>query len=72
MTSGAGIARGRADAAALSRLHRMEAHMRENKLRATFTEQLSRAAVAEEVNSKREAKQLAFYLFWNVRQDDTK
>lgn len=44
--------------------------MRENKLRATFGEQLSRAAVAEEVSSKREAKRLAYYLFWNVRPEE--
>ena len=41
----------------------------ESPSQVTFTEQLSRAAVAEEVTSKREAKRLAFFLFWNVQQD---
>lgn len=69
MAGGSSTPKGAADASALARLHRMEAHMRENKLRVTFTEKLSRAAVAEEVTSKREAKRLAFYIFWNVQQD---
>lgn len=59
---------------AAARLARMERHMRERKLQAaTLTERLARAGdqgEADEVNSSREAKQLAFYLFWNVRPPD--
>ena len=41
--------------------------MRENKLRHTFADQLGEAQESDELNSKKEARKLAFYLFWNVR-----
>eukprot|EP00208_Stichococcus_sp_RCC1054_P005886 CAMPEP_0206144266 /NCGR_PEP_ID=MMETSP1473-20131121/23556_1 /ASSEMBLY_ACC=CAM_ASM_001109 /TAXON_ID=1461547 /ORGANISM="Stichococcus sp, Strain RCC1054" /LENGTH=1146 /DNA_ID=CAMNT_0053540037 /DNA_START=541 /DNA_END=3978 /DNA_ORIENTATION=- len=63
----------RAGAPPAARLARMEQHMRENKLRAaTLTERLSRGAQiaaqgeAEEVTSAKEARRLAYFLFWNV------
>ena len=43
--------------------------MRENKLRHTFADQLGEAQESDELNSKKEARKLAFYLFWNVRPD---
>ena len=50
----------------------MEKHIRKNKLKLTFTDQLGKAvSVSEdedsEISSKKEAKKLAFYLFWNMR-----
>ena len=41
--------------------------MRENKLRHTFADQLGEAQESDELNSTKEARKLAFYLFWNVR-----
>ncbi len=41
--------------------------MRENKLRHSFADQLGEAQESDELNSKKEARKLAFYLFWNVR-----
>lgn len=57
----------RADPKVIKRLHRLEKHMRENKLRHTFADQLGEAQESDELNSKKEARKLAFYLFWNVR-----
>ena len=51
----------------LDRLHRVEQHIRKNKLRATFTDQLGQNSGLDEVASLREAHQLAFYIFWNVK-----
>jgi len=51
----------------IKRLHRLEKHMRENKLRHSFADQLGEAQESDELNSKKEARKLAFYLFWNVR-----
>ena len=50
----------------------VEKHIRKNKLKLTFTDQLGRAVTVSqdeesEVSSKKEAKKLAFYLFWNMR-----
>lgn len=50
----------------------VEKHIRKNKLKLTFTDQLGRAVTVDqdeesEVSSKKEAKKLAFYLFWNMR-----
>ena len=56
-----------ADPKVIKRLHRLEKHMRENKLRHTFADQLGEAQESDELNSKKEARKLAFYLFWNVR-----
>ncbi|KAL3133145.1 hypothetical protein ABBQ38_007040 [Trebouxia sp. C0009 RCD-2024] len=58
-----------ADPKVIKRLHRLEKHMRENKLRHTFADQLGEAQESDELNSKKEARKLAFYLFWNVRPD---
>ena len=57
----------RADPKVIKRLHRLEKHMRENKLRHSFADQLGEAQESDELNSKKEARKLAFYLFWNVR-----
>ncbi|KAA6427548.1 MAG: mechanosensitive channel of small conductance-like 10 [Trebouxia sp. A1-2] len=57
----------RADPKVIKRLHRLEKHMRENKLRHSFADQLGEAQESDELNSKKEAHKLAFYLFWNVR-----
>ncbi|KAK9845183.1 hypothetical protein WJX84_001954 [Apatococcus fuscideae] len=57
-----------ADMDFLDKLHKVEQHIRKNKLKLTFTDQLGRAAgTSDEVASKNEAKKLAFYLFWNVK-----
>ena len=50
----------------------VEKHIRKNKLKLTFTDQLGRAVSVSqdedsEISSKKEAKKLAFYLFWNMR-----
>ncbi|KAK9823582.1 hypothetical protein WJX72_003976 [[Myrmecia] bisecta] len=58
-----------ADTDFMRRLHNLERHIRENKLKMTFTDELGMAqADSDGVGSKKEAKKLAFYLFWNVRQ----
>ena len=45
-------------------------HIRENKLRMTFTDALGQAqSQPDGVSSQKEARRLAFYLFWNVRTD---
>ncbi|KAK9902061.1 hypothetical protein WJX75_002988 [Coccomyxa subellipsoidea] len=51
----------------LDRLHRVEKHLRKNKLKLTLTERLGAANKADEVSSQDEAKKLAFYLFWNCK-----
>ena len=51
----------------LPRLHKLERHMRENKLKLTFADELGAAQENDELSSKREARKLAFYLYWNVR-----
>ena len=53
-------------------LCQVEKHIRKNKLKLTFTDQLGKAVTLSqdeesEISSKKEAKKLAFYLFWNVR-----
>ena len=52
-----------------SKLKDLVKHIRENKLRITFTDALGQAAQSEGdgVSSQKEARRLAFYLFWNVR-----
>lgn len=50
----------------------VEKHIRKNKLKLTFTDQLGKAVSISqdeesEISSKKEAKKLAFYLFWNMR-----
>ncbi|EIE26550.1 hypothetical protein COCSUDRAFT_39616 [Coccomyxa subellipsoidea C-169] len=52
-----------------SKLKVLVKHIRENKLRITFTDALGKAALSEGdgVSSQKEARRLAFYLFWNVR-----
>ena len=52
----------------------VEKHIRKNKLKLTFTDQLGRAVhVGQDdegdIASKAEAKKLAFYLFWNMRAE---
>lgn len=59
----------KADPKVIRRLHKLEKHMRENKLRHTFADQLGEAQESDELNSKKEARKLAFYLFWNVRSN---
>lgn len=51
----------------LDRLHRVEKHLRKNKLKLTLTERLGAARKADDVSSQAEAKKLAFYLFWNCK-----
>ena len=54
------------------RVAQLERHMRENKLRQhlTFADELGRAqAERDEVRSTKEAKRLAFDIFWNARSD---
>ncbi|KAK9786905.1 hypothetical protein WJX73_008469, partial [Symbiochloris irregularis] len=58
------------DAFWLAHYHALERHMRENKIKATFADELGRAQdQKDEVTSKREALTLAHYIFWNVIPD---
>ncbi len=46
----------------------MEKHIRKNKLKLTFTDQLGKAvSVSQDEDSEISSKKLAFYLFWNMR-----
>jgi len=54
------------------RVAQLERHMRENKLRqhTSFVDELGRAqSDGEQVRSTKEAKRLAFDIFWNARTD---
>lgn len=54
------------------RVAQLERHMRENKLRQhmTVTEELGKPQSEwDEVKSTKEAKRLAFDIFWNARSD---
>ncbi|KAK9829569.1 hypothetical protein WJX72_006541 [[Myrmecia] bisecta] len=52
----------------IAKLHMVEKHIRKNKLKLTFSDQLGRAQHASnDVSSQSEAKKLAFYIFWNVK-----
>jgi hypothetical protein len=51
----------------LARLHRVEKHLRKNKLKLSLSERLGSAHKVDEVSSQAEAKKLAFYLFWNCK-----
>lgn len=54
------------------RVAQLERHMRENKLRqyTSFVDRLGRTDDAgDEVRSAKEAKRLAFDIFWNARSD---
>ena len=53
-----------------AKLKELVRHIRENKLRMTFTDALGQAQSRPDgINSQKEARRLAFYLFWNVRTD---
>ncbi len=53
-----------------AKLKELVRHIRENKLRMTFTDALGQAqSQPDGVSSQKEARRLAFYLFWNVRTD---
>ncbi len=45
----------------------MEKHIRKNNLTVTFTDQLGQAKHSEHVTGEKEARKLAFYLFWNIK-----
>ena len=45
----------------------VEKHIRKNNLTVTFTDQMGQAKHSEAVTGEKEAKKLAFYLFWNVK-----
>ena len=55
------------DGVLVAKLHLAEKHIRKNKLRATFTDQLGRTGELDDVASLNEAHQLAFFLFWNIK-----
>ena len=56
------------EAAFLERLHRIEEHVRTNKLRVNLTDRFGAAAQErEDISNIKEAKRLAFYIFWNVK-----
>ncbi len=51
-----------------AKLKELVRHIRESKLRITFTDALGQAqAEGDGLSSQKEARRLAFYLFWNVR-----
>ncbi len=45
----------------------VEKHIRKNNLTVTFTDQLGQAKHSEHVTGEKEARKLAFYLFWNIK-----
>lgn len=47
------------------KLHKVERHIRNSKLKVTLTEEIG--AAGQEVSSKAQARRLAFYLFWNIK-----
>ena len=47
----------------------MEAHIRDNSYAMTFDATLGRAKDAKAANREREAKRLAFYIFWNCKSE---
>lgn len=56
------------ETAFLERLHRIEEHIRNNKLRVNLTDKIGAAAKGkEDISNTNEAKKLAFYIFWNVK-----
>ena len=64
---------GKGDAAMLERLHRIEEHIRNNKLRVNLTDKIGAAArEKEDISNINEAKKLAFYIFWNVKSNHDK
>ena len=53
-----------------AKLKELVRHIRENKLRMTFTDALGQAqSQPDGVSNQKEARRLAFYLFWNVCTD---
>ena len=76
------------DAAFLTRLHRVERHIRSSRLRLTFADALGAAAADAAADAaagaggagagaaaraaRAEARRLAFFLFWNVSQSVTR
>lgn len=60
-------------AAFLERLHRIEEHIRNNKLRVNLTDKIGAAArEKEDISNINEAKKLAFYIYWNVKANHDK
>ena len=46
----------------------VEKHIRKNKLTAgTFSDQVGHSSHADEASTDREARKLAFFLFWNIK-----
>ena len=45
----------------------VEKNIRKNNLTVTFTDQLGQAKHSEHVTGEKEARKLAFYLFWNIK-----
>ena len=48
-------------------VEQVEKHIRKNNLTVTFTDQLGQAKHSEHVTGEKEARKLAFYLFWNIK-----
>ena len=70
MQAAAGLHATGGDQELRAKLKQLVRHMREAKLRVTFTDALGAAqAQPDAVSSRKEARRLAFYLFWNVRTD---
>lgn len=77
LLKGASEGSSQSDAAYVKRLHLLERHIRKNKLRQAFSEQISGVDTTTEedstgdagieISSSKEARQLAAFLFWNVR-----
>lgn len=57
----------RNDEEVIAKLHKVEKHIRKNNLTVTFTDQLGQAKHSEHVTGEKEARKLAFYLFWNIK-----
>lgn len=55
------------DEEVIAKLHKVEKHIRKNNLTVTFTDQLGQAKHSEHVTGEKEARKLAFYLFWNIK-----
>ncbi|KAL0055259.1 hypothetical protein WJX82_009568 [Trebouxia sp. C0006] len=56
-----------------AKLHKVEKHIRKNKLTAgTFSEQVGASSHADNESTDREARKLAFFLYWNIKPTFTR
>ena len=51
------------------RIAQVEAHIQQHTFAMTFDDTLSRAMASTAASREREAKRLAFYIFWNCKSE---